>query len=356
MPPSVSTSRISWVAYATEDSGSLAKIGRAMRLGRVASPSRSLRTGRPTTTRFVTRVSRDTPRSYGGPLGPPVRPSRHPYSTHSPAAGRADARQPVYRHPRAEQSVTSGVGVAGLVLTRDSAVGPALACGGLVRTPAVDLYHARVHELHSMEELLDLRAAAGHHRRGGVAEQVRDLARLRVAFGAHVRKGQVAAGRQGVPQPSHDAGRILLVGYEVEDGHEQDRDRLLEVDPTFRRCSPQDRVGVTQVALDRQGSVADCQQSPRVHQHDRVVVDVDHPGLRRHPLGDLVDIALSRQTRTNIQELPDTRRTRQEPHYAPQEGPSLTNPVPCVRRNLEHRFRKLAIDLVVVLAAEKVVV
>jgi hypothetical protein len=49
----VRTSRISWVAYATEDSGSLAKIGRASRFGSSVSPIRSLRSGRPTSSRFI---------------------------------------------------------------------------------------------------------------------------------------------------------------------------------------------------------------------------------------------------------------------------------------------------------------
>src|SRR3954464_3273198 len=44
--------RSSCVAYATEDSASLAKIGSARRLGSSDSPARSLRTGRPRTSRF----------------------------------------------------------------------------------------------------------------------------------------------------------------------------------------------------------------------------------------------------------------------------------------------------------------
>src|SRR3954451_8116649 len=60
--------RISWVAYATEESASLAKIGSARRLGSSDSPTRSLRTGRPRTSRFGScpRSDRDgTARSYG---------------------------------------------------------------------------------------------------------------------------------------------------------------------------------------------------------------------------------------------------------------------------------------------------
>ena len=41
MPASARTRRISWVAYATDDSASLANTGSAMRLGSSVSPSRS---------------------------------------------------------------------------------------------------------------------------------------------------------------------------------------------------------------------------------------------------------------------------------------------------------------------------
>jgi hypothetical protein len=44
------------VAYATEDNGSLAKIGNASRLGNNSWASRSLRNGRPNISRFTTEV------------------------------------------------------------------------------------------------------------------------------------------------------------------------------------------------------------------------------------------------------------------------------------------------------------
>ena len=47
------TSTISWVAYATEDSGSEQNTGSARRLGRSVSPSRSEPIGRPTSHRFA---------------------------------------------------------------------------------------------------------------------------------------------------------------------------------------------------------------------------------------------------------------------------------------------------------------
>jgi hypothetical protein len=69
VPATVSTSRISCVAYVTEDSASLAKMGSAIRLDSAVSASRSLLTGRPITNRLATLVSSDTHPAYGPPGG-----------------------------------------------------------------------------------------------------------------------------------------------------------------------------------------------------------------------------------------------------------------------------------------------
>lgn len=61
-PAMDSTRSTSPGAYATEDSGSDAKTGRAMRLGRSVSPSLSLRSARPIRIRLGTSVSLDTVR------------------------------------------------------------------------------------------------------------------------------------------------------------------------------------------------------------------------------------------------------------------------------------------------------
>ena len=65
VPATVSTSRISCVAYVTEDSASLAKMGSAIRFDSAVSASRSLLTGRPITSRLATLVSSDTHPAYG---------------------------------------------------------------------------------------------------------------------------------------------------------------------------------------------------------------------------------------------------------------------------------------------------
>ncbi len=71
------TSSTSPGAYATEESGSEAKTGRAMRFGRSVS-SRSLRSARPIRIRLGTSVSLDTTEDRKRSNGRP--PTRHPRS------------------------------------------------------------------------------------------------------------------------------------------------------------------------------------------------------------------------------------------------------------------------------------
>ncbi|SCD45291.1 hypothetical protein GA0115241_10215 [Streptomyces sp. DpondAA-D4] len=65
-PAMDSTRRTSPGAYATEDSGSDANTGSAMRFGRSVSPSLSLRSARPIRIRFGTSVNLDTLRIVSG--------------------------------------------------------------------------------------------------------------------------------------------------------------------------------------------------------------------------------------------------------------------------------------------------
>src|SRR3954454_1848257 len=65
IPPAERTSRISSVAYATEDNASLANTGSAIFFGSSCSPSWALRIGRPTSSRLETSPSEDTATGYG---------------------------------------------------------------------------------------------------------------------------------------------------------------------------------------------------------------------------------------------------------------------------------------------------
>jgi len=57
-----------------------------------------------------------------------------------------------------------------------------------------------------------------------------------VDIAGHVRQAEVAAGRERVPQPRGNAGRVLLSGEEMQDRDQKQRHRLGEIDqfPGFR--------------------------------------------------------------------------------------------------------------------------
>jgi hypothetical protein len=121
-----------------------------------------------------------------------------------------------------------------------------------------------------------------------------------------VRQDQVTARRQGGDQPADDAVRVFLVGDEVQDRDHHQPDRTAEVQGLRR--FPQDVLRRADVGLDvvgRAGARRGGEQRAGVNHDQRVVVDVDHPGLRRYALGDFVGVVGGRQARADVQELPD---------------------------------------------------
>src|ERR1035438_5176613 len=107
-----------------------------------------------------------------------------------------------------------------------------------VRTPQRRLHQSRLHQLEAVEERGYLVQRAQHERGAGVL-----VPRSRPAFGAGrvevsrpVRQGEETAGRERVAQCGDDTGRVLLVLDEVQNGDQQQGNRLGEVDqpPQFR--------------------------------------------------------------------------------------------------------------------------
>ena len=96
-------------------------------------------------------------------------------------------------------------------------------------------------------------------------------------------------------------------------------------------------------------------QGAGVDQHDRVVVDIDDPALRRHRLGDLVGVVGGGQAGADVEELADARLTGQVPDRADQEGPGGASVLDDRREGLENLVADLAVDGEVVLAAQPVV-
>jgi hypothetical protein len=97
------------------------------------------------------------------------------------------------------------------------------------------------------------------------------------------------------------------------------------------------------------------QQHLAVDDRHRVVVDIDDPGIRGDGMGDLVDIAHGRQPGPDVEELADSGGG-QEPHGTAQERAVLQRRPGAIGDPGIGPLHGLAVDGVVVLVAEGVVV
>ena len=171
-----------------------------------------------------------------------------------------------------------------------------------------------------------------------------------------MRDGDVAAGRDRVHERGHDRLRAVGVGDRVQDGKQRDRYRPGEVQQL--RGLGQDRESVTQVRVNVLGGafLVAGEQRAGVGEHDRIVVHVHHPGLRRDRLGDLVGVARRGNTGADVKELPDPRLAGEVADGAPEERPVGAGGVGRLRVDLEHFLRRRPVGGVVVLTAEQEVV
>ena len=225
-----------------------------------------------------------------------------------------------------------------------------------IRTPLRHIDQPRLHQLEPLEEPQDLRARPRHERRRPPQHRPDPCRHLRKALRTGMRHHQIAAGRHGVPKPGHDPNGVLDVGDGVQDGHQQDRDRVAEIDERPQLRAIQQLPWSAQVRLDDGHPVGAGQQRPAMEEDDRVGVHVEHPGIGRDLMRDLMHVALGGKARADVQELADPRLRGQEPHGPSQEGAVLPCHHPQLRRNSKRLFCDGAIDGEVVLAAKQVVV
>lgn len=113
---------------------------------------------------------------------------------------------------------------------------------------------------------------------------------------------------------------VVLVGEEVDDGDEQQRDGLGEVDERGELWVGQDGPGVAQVGEDDAGGPGAGQQRVRVDVHDRVIVRLRD----RHRRSDLLDDrshagAASWDAGADVDDLPDACLACQEADGALEE-------------------------------------
>ena len=129
------------------------------------------------------------------------------------------------------------------------------------------------------------------------------------------------------------------------------------------RVCAQRRVGedlarLAEVRLDERrgaGRVAGHQR-PRVREHDRVIVHVDDPGVRRRCLRDLVGVARGGDSGADVEELPDTRLPGQVADGAAEEGAVLAGLDRRRRDRGDEPVSDLPVGPEVVLSAQQVVV
>jgi DNA-binding transcriptional LysR family regulator len=125
-----------------------------------------------------------------------------------------------------------------------------------LRPPLGNEHHARRHQVEAGErELGELVAVTQLRGQPGRPVGARPGGRpVWVVFPRDVRCDEVAARRQGVDQGRHDLRGLELVGDEMQDGDEHQRDRLAEVQDLLDRRVGQDRLRVTQVSVDVGGA------------------------------------------------------------------------------------------------------
>jgi hypothetical protein len=140
---------------------------------------------------------------------------------------------------------------------------------------------------------------------------------------------QVAAGCERVAQRRHDRPGVVGVSNELQDGDEQQPDRLAEVDPALRDRVGQDFFRFAQVGLDNGGVLVTRQDGLAVRDGHRVDFSAGHAGARVGLLGDLVHVALGGDSRADVEELADACRG-EEPHRPAEERPVGAGGIPDV--------------------------
>ena len=87
-----------------------------------------------------------------------------------------------------------------------------------------------------------------------------------------------------------------------------------------------------------------------------IVVDIDHPRLLRHPLGQFVHVGLGRQAAAEVQELPDTAPGGQVTHHPAEKRPIVARYRRDVGNRVDEPPGRLPVGGKIVFSAEQVIV
>jgi hypothetical protein len=225
--------------------------------------------------------------------------------------------------------------------------------------PVADADHAGRQQVEAVEEALDLSPGARHDRgrRALVDRPPRPGGFLVDVLVGDVRQRQGAAGRHHVPEPGQQRPGIVGVRDEVQDGEQQHRDGLAEVDQLAHRRAGGDAGRVAEIASDGGDALGPVLENGlSVQDDDGVAVNVDDPRVRVGGLGDLVDVGGGGQARADVEELPDTPLRGEEMDDPAEEGPVHPGRPRTARDNRQDLRGGGTIGVEVVLPAENIVI
>ena len=220
--------------------------------------------------------------------------------------------------------------------------------------PVRHRHHARLDQLQTLEEPGELLGAAQVVRhRAAVVVTLLGLVERLVGVGAVVEREVAACGQPG--QQAADDRVRLLVGEMAHDPHQHERDRLGEIQQARGGVQDPGRIPDIGVQVVARPLGAAGQQGAGVRKHQGVVVHVDDLAFRRHPLGHLMGVVARGKAGADVQELPYPGFSGQVPDRAGEKAPGGAGDHGDAGEYLPVLVAGLAVDGVVVLAAQPVV-
>ncbi len=179
-------------------------------------------------------------------------------------------------------------------------------------------------------------------------------AEFRVGVGAVADQDVAAGGERGEETADQVAGQVVVHDV-AEDAAEDECDGLVEVEGLA--CRLHYGLGLVEVGVQVGGGAlgAADEQGLGVGEDQRVVVDVDHPALGGHALGELVGVVDGGQARADVEELADAGVRGEIGDTTAQEGAEGAGVLGDLRERRLELLGGLLVDRVVVLAAQPVV-
>src|SRR6266516_1355660 len=121
-----------------------------------------------------------------------------------------------------------------------------------------------------------------------------------------MRDSKKAARRKRGQELFNDGPWLFLVGDEVQDRDEKDRDRLCEIDQAVQLRIAEDLGGLAQVVFYKCRVAGAVQQIERMSHNDWVMIYTDDATRGFKILGDLVNVSHGRQACADIEYLADS--------------------------------------------------